>query len=213
MNSVIILCIGLLAQVFFSVRTLVQWILSEKARKSLSPTLFWVFSLAGAYLLCLYGWLRCDFAIVLGQFISYYIYLWNLNAKGFWKKIPWMGRAILLLTPVAAICFAASNVRGFIDNFLQNEDVPIWLLIFGSAGQVIFTMRFIYQWYYSHRIGESRLPSGFWWISLVGSMTIVIYGIIRLDPILILGQSFGLVAYLRNLMLIYKEKKRSTEES
>ena len=89
----------------------------------------------------------------------------------------------------------------------------MWLLIFGSAGQVIFTMRFIYQWYYSHRIGESRLPSGFWWISLVGSMTIVIYGIIRLDPILILGQSFGLVAYLRNLMLIYKEKKRSTEES
>ena len=76
--------IGFLAQGFFSARILVQWILSERARKVLSPSVFWILSIAGSYLLCLYGVLRHDFAIVLGQFISYYIYLWNLKAKGIW---------------------------------------------------------------------------------------------------------------------------------
>ena len=67
--------IGLLAQVFFSARMLIQWILSEKYKKVVSPSLYWVFSLLGAYLLCIYGWLRNDFSIILGQFISFYIYI------------------------------------------------------------------------------------------------------------------------------------------
>ena len=98
-----VLAIGFLAQAFFSARILAQWILSERARKVLSPSIFWVFSIAGSYLLCLYGWLRQDFAIVLGQFIAYYIYLWNLQAKGLWAKIPVLLRGVLLATPVVAI--------------------------------------------------------------------------------------------------------------
>ena len=78
-SSYLIYAIGFLAQGFFSARILVQWAMSERARKVLSPSVFWILSIAGAYLLCLYGWLRNDFAIVLGQVISYYIYLWNLK--------------------------------------------------------------------------------------------------------------------------------------
>lgn len=206
-NQILILAIGFLAQGFFSARILVQWVLSERAKHVLSPSLFWILSLAGAYLLCLYGWLRNDFAIVLGQFIAYYIYLWNLNIKGVWHKIPLLFRGILLLTPIVAICFVASNAGEFTARFLQNKSVPLWLLIFGSAGQVLFTLRFIYQWIYSKREGVSRLPAGFWIISLAGSLSIVTYGIIRHDIVLIVGQSFGLVAYIRNLVLIKNEKK------
>ncbi len=206
-NPAFILAIGFLAQGFFSARILVQWILSERARRVLSPSLFWILSLAGAYLLCLYGWLRDDFSIVLGQFISYYIYLWNLNIKGIWEKIPTLLRLVLMLTPIAAICFVAGNAEAFTARFLHNEAVPLWLLLFGSAGQVLFTLRFVYQWLYSRREGKSRLPAGFWAISLIGSLTIVIYGFIRLDAVLIVGQSFGIIAYIRNLILIKNEKK------
>ena len=206
-NPAFILAIGFLAQGFFSARILVQWILSERARRVLSPSLFWILSLAGAYLLCLYGWLRDDFSIVLGQFISYYIYLWNLNIKGIWGKIPTLLRLVLMLTPIAAICFVAGNAEAFTARFLHNEAVPLWLLLFGSAGQVLFTLRFVYQWLYSRREGKSRLPAGFWAISLIGSLTIVIYGFIRLDAVLIVGQSFGIIAYIRNLILIKNEKK------
>ena len=207
-NHVFVFAIGFLAQGFFSARILVQWILSERARHVLSPSIFWVLSLIGAYLLCLYGWLRHDFAIVFGQFISYYIYLWNLNIKGVWRNIPWLLRGVLLLTPVVVICMVAENAADFAARFLHNNDVPLWLLLFGSVGQVLFTLRFVYQWLYSRRKGESRLPAGFWLISLAGSLAIVSYGIIRLDPVLIVGQATGLFAYARNLVLIHNENKQ-----
>lgn len=212
-SPVVVTCIGFAAQGFFSARILVQWIMSEKARRSLSPSLFWVFSLCGAYLFCLYGWLRHDFAIVLGQFISYFIYLWNLNIKGVWKRWHLVARIILVLTPFVAIGLVAGHAGEFVEGFIRNEKVPLWLLLFGSAGQVLFTLRFIYQWLYSRRAGESRLPAGFWALSLAGSLSIVSYGIIRHDIVLIIGQSFGLVSYIRNLVLIINERRSLNSEN
>lgn len=192
--------IGFLAQGLFSARTIVQWFLSEKRREVVSPTLFWALSLAGSFLMFTYGWLRDDFAILLGQVISYYIYIWNLRIKGVWQRVPLILRGGLTLLPPVGITALATHTD-FTALFLQNADIPLWLVIFGSAGQVIFTLRFIYQWYYSRRQGESQLPRGFWWISLFGSAVIVCYGLLRLDPVLILGQSVGFIAYIRNLMI------------
>ena len=79
--------IGFLAQVFFSARILLQWILSERAKKVISPAIFWQLSIVGSYLLFVYGWLRDDFAIILGQIISYYIYIWNLGQKTSMEEI------------------------------------------------------------------------------------------------------------------------------
>lgn len=193
--------IGFASQIFFSARVLVQWIMSERAKRVLSPALFWIFSLAGSYLMFVYGWLRHDFAIILGQFISYYVYLWNLHLKGIWVKLPWILRLVLFLTPVVALCLVVSDAQSAIDKFFHNEDVPMWLLIYGSLGQVIFTFRFIYQGIYSLRKMESVLPTGFWVISLVGSLTIISYAIVRLDPVLIIGQAGGLISYIRNLFI------------
>lgn len=127
-NSVFTLAIGFLAQAFFSARILVQWILSERARRVLSPTVFWVLSLMGAYLLCIYGWLRDDFAIILGQFVSYYIYLWNLKMKGVWLHLARFLRFILLFTPLVAI--------GFL-NVLENcRHHPVRHLVYASSSSV-----------------------------------------------------------------------------
>lgn len=203
--------IGFLAQIFFSARILLQWILSERAKRVVSPAMFWALSLAGSYLLFIYGWLRDDFAIILGQVISYYIYIWNLSAKGVWRKIYAVVRYLLLLTPVVAIGFAVTHADTFIHDFFRNDQVPLWLLLFGSAGQIIFTLRFVYQYFYSRRRGESMLPVGFWIISLTGSAAIVAYGIVRLDPVLILGQSVGFIAYTRNI-IIYKKERAARRE-
>ena len=120
-------------------------------------------------------------------------------------------RIILFITPLVACAFLLKSPEQFISQFFKNEDIPIWLLIFGSAGQVIFTLRFIYQLIYSYRKHESKLPIGFWIISLVGSSIIVSYGIFRLDPVLILGQSVGFIAYIRNIILgIRKNKSAKT---
>ena len=195
----LIYAIGFLAQGFFSARILVQWLMSERAHRVLSPTLFWVLSIIGSYLLCVYGFLRHDFAIVLGQFISYYVYLWNLKAKGVWCPLHGVWKVVVML-------YVAGDAGRLAADFFHNDKVPMWLLVYGSAGQVIFTLRFLYQYYVSRRTGHSELPAGFWLLSLFGSLLIVSYAIVRLDPVLIVGQSFGLVAYTRNLMIGWKTR-------
>ena len=202
--SILIFCIGLLAQACFSARILIQWFLSEKKHEVISPTLFWVFSLIGSYLMFYYGWLRNDFSIIVGQF---HIYIGNLRLKGVWRRIPVLLRILLAVTPLLAAIGTLQDSSHFVENFLKNEDIPVWLIVFGTAGQFIFTFRFIYQWIYSSRKQVSALPPTFWVISLVGSCMIVIYGVLRHDPILILGQSFGFLSYIRNLMIGHKSQK------
>lgn len=201
--------IGFLAQLCFSARLLFQWIISEKEKQVVSPTIFWVLSLIGSYLLFFYGWLRDDFAIIVGQFISYYIYIWNLNIKNSWKKIPGVIRYLLLVTPFLAIGYMFAETKIFINQFFFNENIPLGLLIWGSLGQIIFTLRFVYQWFYSRKHHASLLPLGFWLISLTGSLIIVSYALVRRDPVLILGQSVGLIVYCRDIWILLRSKKQS----
>ena len=193
--------VGLLAQGFFSLRMLHQWIKTERAKKIMSPALFWVFSICGSYLLMVYGWLRNDFAIILGQFISYYIYLWNLKASGIWQKCPPLLRALLLVTPPLAAVSLSLGGADIAGTLFKNPDIPLPLLLFGCFSQALFTLRFVYQWWYSSRRHVSVLPLGFWIISLTGSLLICLYAVIRLDLVLILGQALGLAAYARNIMI------------
>ncbi len=203
--------LGFLAQALFSARILVQWILSEKAKKVVSPAIFWVLSMAASYLLFIYGWLRDDFAIMLGQVIAYYIYIWNLDEKGVWRKIPLIFRIALIATPAAGLSYILGDWEQFVAQCLNNAQIPPLLVVYGSLGQIIFTLRFVYQFFYSKHHGESLLPAGFWIISLIGSTIIVSYGIIRLDPVLILGQSFGFVSYTRNLIILHKSLKAENQ--
>jgi lipid-A-disaccharide synthase-like uncharacterized protein len=119
--------IGLLAQLFFSARVLYQWIVTEKAKKVLSPPAFWILSILGSFLLFVYGTLRNDFAIILGQFLSYYVYLWNLNLQGIWKRIIGVVKVVLLLTPLAAIAYMLRDLSAFDLTFFHNKNIPLWL--------------------------------------------------------------------------------------
>lgn len=201
----LIFALGLISQILFFLRTFAQWILSERARKVISPAVYWILSIVASYLFFIYGWLRNDFAIMLGQSITYYIYIWNLRKNGFWLKFPMAARLFLIYTPVIFVIFVISEGNFFINKFFENQSIPIWLIVFGSMGQIIFTFRFVYQLIYSIKKNESLLPLGFWLISLTGSIIILIYGVFRLDPILILGQSLSMIAYVRNVMIHRKE--------
>jgi lipid-A-disaccharide synthase-like uncharacterized protein len=80
-----------------------------------------------------------------------------------------------------------------------------WVII-GLAGQIMFTMRFVVQWIASEKQRKSVIPLAFWFFSLGGGVILLAYAIYRVDPVFILGQSFGLIVYIRNLWLIYAEK-------
>ena len=81
----------------------------------------------------------------------------------------------------------------------------VWVIV-GFVGQLLFGARFLIQWICSEKKKESYIPVVFWYLSLSGGSILLIYAIYRKDPVFILGQSVGVVVYLRNLMLIYKKR-------
>ncbi len=82
-----------------------------------------------------------------------------------------------------------------------------WLSV-GFLGQAFFSSRFLVQWIASERKKESVVPVSFWFFSIGGGTTLLIYAIYRQDPVFILGQGAGLLVYLRNLYLIRRKQRR-----
>lgn len=72
------LIVGFLGQLLFSMRFLLQWVQSERAKKSVIPVAFWYFSLGGSVVLLAYAIHRQDPVFILGQAAGLVIYLRNL---------------------------------------------------------------------------------------------------------------------------------------
>ncbi len=69
---------GLFGQLMFTGRFLVQWIASERAKKSVVPLAFWYLSMAGGLILLTYAIYRRDVVFILGQSTGVFIYARNL---------------------------------------------------------------------------------------------------------------------------------------
>lgn len=81
-----------------------------------------------------------------------------------------------------------------------------WWTAFGMAGQMLFMSRFLVQWVASEKARRSVIPEAFWYFSLAGGAIVLIYGIQRNDLVIIFGQMFGVIVYVRNLYFIWREK-------
>jgi lipid-A-disaccharide synthase-like uncharacterized protein len=196
-----LLALGFIAQAMFGARTIAQWIIAEREGRVVSPVIFWVFSVCGASLFLLYGVLRHDPVIMLGQTIAFYIYVRNLQLKKVWKPIPVFIRIPMLLIPPALLLYAGS-----FDNPIANLNYTDAFLLVGVAGQLLLNFRYFYQWYFSEQANESLLPLGFWIISAAASVMVVVYSLYRDDIVLLVAQSAGLIAYARNIYLHLKPR-------
>lgn len=82
----------------------------------------------------------------------------------------------------------------------------LWVA-FGIAAQTMFAGRFLVQWIESERAGRSVIPVSFWILSIVGGGMTLVYGLVRHDAIIILGQVLSNVVYVRNLVLIARNRR------
>ena len=89
------------------------------------------------------------------------------------------------------------------DVFVAKFD--FWLA-FGLVAQLLFTARFLVQWVSSERAGQSVVPMAFWFFSMGGGMMTLVYGVAKREPVIILGQSLATIIYIRNIMLIVKNR-------
>lgn len=204
------LVIGLVSQLLFSSRIVLQWVQSERARRVLVPTLFWQISLVSSFLMIVYGILRHDPVILGAQLISYAIYIRNLQLLGEWRTLNRWFRAGAYIVPVAMLAWFVAGNQHFSLRAMLGSRIPGGVLVLGSIGQTIFLLRFVYQWLYSERKGESSLPLSFWVISFVGSVLILVYALLRRDMVLGIGNVFGTVVYARNIVLLRREQAQQS---
>lgn len=199
--------LGFAGMGIYGLRLLIQWYLSEKSHQVESPGIYWVLSSIGAVVLYIYGWLRKDFSIIFGESVGYYIYMWNISVMGLYKRVPRFVVVLQAIFPVVILALIVRDFPTFTQTFLRNADVPLKLLVFGVLGQFTFEIRSVYQLVYSYRRRQSVLPMGHWVLAVIGSLMIIIYGLIRHDWVLAIGQ-FSIVFSIRNLMICISQQRR-----
>jgi lipid-A-disaccharide synthase-like uncharacterized protein len=72
------LALGLVGQLLFAMRFVVQWLASEREQRSVIPVAFWFFSIGGGLITLIYGLYKREPVIILGQAFSIFLYLRNL---------------------------------------------------------------------------------------------------------------------------------------
>ena len=87
-----------------------------------------------------------------------------------------------------------------------------WFIL-AMVAQACFFSRFAVQWIVSEKNKKSVVPVSFWYLSMIGCTGLLIYGFARREPILIIGQFFNNIIYIRNLMLIRKHAKTIEAEA
>ena len=99
---------------------------------------------------------------------------------------------------------------GWLEEILQRAKSPI--VILGFLGQAVFFTRFLVQWLASEKEKRSVIPIAFWYFSIGGALLLLLYGILDRDPVILVGQSTGLLIYLRNLYFIRLQNSAPREE-
>src|SRR5688572_12099533 len=81
----------------------------------------------------------------------------------------------------------------------------VWKVI-GWCGNLIFFSRFFVQWYATEKKKQVVVPTAFWWLSLLGSLLLLIYGLSKKDSVFIFAYAFTWIPYIRNLMIHQRHK-------
>jgi len=97
------LSVGLAAQAFFSMRFVVQWIVSERRKASVMPVAFWLFSVCGGLMLLTYAIHRRDPVFVVGELVTTSIYLRNLQLLWRARRRPAAATGIVCEMPTRPI--------------------------------------------------------------------------------------------------------------
>ena len=92
-------------------------------------------------------------------------------------------------------------VRRYVINPIATD--PYWEAT-AFVGEAIFGGRFILQWIISEIKKKSYIPIAFWYMSVIGSLILLVYSVHIEKPVLILAFTLQILIYIRNLVLIKK---------
>lgn len=84
-------------------------------------------------------------------------------------------------------------------------DWTVWKIV-GWIGNFVFSTRFIVQWYVTEKRKQVVFPQAFWWLSLIGALTLLCYSIHKRDSVFIFAYAFSWIPYMRSLMIHRRHK-------
>lgn len=213
--------LGFLSAVAFSGRMLLQWGVSESRQKSVVTRGFWTLSLIGNLLLIIHSLIQVQFHVCLAQAINAVISWRNLDLmnrkrppKSLRRTLAFMIAAMLLVVAVfvfQGIMTGDGSVNWFripTNAWSTPIEKSVSLLVHASGiiGIILFSGRFWVQWWLAEQSKESCLGTPFWLLSLIGTLLSLFYFAHIQDPVNFIGPAFGIIPYVRNLMLLRKSK-------
>jgi lipid-A-disaccharide synthase-like uncharacterized protein len=206
--------VGLLGQVIFTWRIVEQWIASERAKRTVIPAAFWTWSLVGSALLTAYAVYRREPVFLLSALVNGCLYARNLWISRRPSTAPRPARPALWPVGVALLLFLGVTVEALgPDHGLVRYDYPLPWLVAGFLGQVLWSGRFVVQWWTSERLGRSVLPPSFFWMGLIGSALSFAYAVFRRDWVNMLAYGLSPIPYARNLWIHARHLEEGRERA
>jgi lipid-A-disaccharide synthase-like uncharacterized protein len=198
----------------FTARALVQWIASERASKVVVPVAFWWISILATFIHLAYSLARRDgdglydpdLPMFFGLAVTLVPYIRSLRIHYRPDRPARAGRPIVAVAASILAVLVAVGVSG----------VPfdgIWLFTLGLVGNVVFRARFILAWVQTESRRQTVLTRPFWILGLVGSLILIVYSLLRSDPVFLLSYIFNAIPCIRNLTLIRRQSPPSTNET
>ena len=94
---------------------------------------------------------------------------------------------------------------------LESGHLSFWEIfwnVLGWTGQIVFFSRFIVQWYATERKKQVVVPSAFWWLSIIGSLLLLLYALFYdKHYVVIFSYAFSWIPYIRNLIIHRRHKE------
>lgn len=215
--------LGILSNIAFMSRFLLQWRESEKAGKPVVSKNFWTISLFGNLTLLLHSLIQLQYHVAFTQTCNSVISWRNLDLMNHSKKQlrTWKFVALLILLSLSittSIFFAQAALFNLPLEWFRSPTTPWqqtpvqiawqWHLV-GFAGLTMFASRFWIQWWMAEKEQRSYLGLQFWWMSFLGAVFSLIYFYILHDYANMVGPAFGLIPYLRNIMLMRQQMAKA----
>ena len=210
LRELLYLPLGFVPALAFTLRFVVQWISSEIKKESCVQPSFWWLSLLGNSALMIHSAIQLQYPICVIQALNAVISLRNLNLMRA-SALQWRLKTVLgmllaaLVMPTLGFLLFSSDQWFRIPTHIfypQSKHLSFVWQLFGALGVFLFALRFWVQWVAAERKHKSTLDAPFWWLSLVGALfSLLFFGKTR-DVANLLGPLFGMVPYVRNLMLL-----------
>ena len=203
---------GVTGGIIFYGRFYVQWIVSERKRRSVIPIAFWYMSSAGSVMLMAYAFALQSPIGALGQSFNIVIYMRNLIH--IWREqgrlTPWFSRAVHAAAGLIVLVAVGLMLRTWWREYeltnarpaQETQQVWFWLAV-GVVGQALFAGRFILQWIVTEWKGRSVIPRSFWHLSLAAAVLQASCFVQRAEWVFAAGMAATILIYGRNIWFVH----------